>query len=93
MLDDKGDQLFANDGCRCRARAEDRRGTPFVSIGQISRLQRIMDNNAEYVAPLDMIAELREDNVYDAEHARGSSLCDMPEMWLPQACWKTDRRD
>jgi starvation-inducible DNA-binding protein len=32
------------------------------SIGHIARLQRILDNDADYVAPLDMLAELREDN-------------------------------
>ena len=32
------------------------------SIGQIARAQRVLDNDAEYVEPLDMIAELAEDN-------------------------------
>lgn len=32
------------------------------SIGHISTLQRILDNDAEYVTPKDMLAELREDN-------------------------------
>src|SRR5260221_13018254 len=37
-------------------------GSTLRSIGHISRLQRIKDNDAEYVDPLDMLAELREDN-------------------------------
>jgi starvation-inducible DNA-binding protein len=36
-------------------------GTTIRSIGQISRLQRIADNDAEYVTPVDMLSELRED--------------------------------
>jgi starvation-inducible DNA-binding protein len=31
-------------------------------IGHIGRLQRIPDNDADFVTPLDMLAELREDN-------------------------------
>jgi starvation-inducible DNA-binding protein len=37
-------------------------GTTLRSIGHIARLQRIADNDFEYVDPLDMLAELREDN-------------------------------
>src|SRR5713101_141022 len=32
------------------------------SIGQVARLKRLSDNDADYVDPLDMLAELREDN-------------------------------
>lgn len=39
-----------------------RRGTTLRSIGQIARLQRIVDNDADYVTPGDMLAELRDDN-------------------------------
>src|SRR6204780_1387438 len=61
MLDDQGEQIFAmTDEIAERARKIG--GTTIRSIGQISRLQRIADNDAEYVGPLDMIAELREDN-------------------------------
>ena len=35
-------------------------GTTLRSIGEIARLQRLSDNDAEYVTPLDMLAELRE---------------------------------
>jgi starvation-inducible DNA-binding protein len=37
-------------------------GVTIHSIGHISRLQRLSDNDAEYVDPLDMLAEVREDN-------------------------------
>jgi starvation-inducible DNA-binding protein len=76
MLDDQGDQLFAmTDAIAERVRKIG--GTTVRSIGQISRLQRIMDNNAEYVEPLDMIAELREDNAILTRNMREfHPLCD-----------------
>src|ERR1700750_1598388 len=76
MLDDQGDQLFAmRDAVAERVRKIG--GTTVRSIGQISRLQRIVDNNAEYVEPQDMIAELREDNAILTRNMREvRSLCD-----------------
>jgi starvation-inducible DNA-binding protein len=51
---------------RCEPRrASNRRRfarSPARSIGEISRLQRIEDNDADFVTPLDMLAELRDDN-------------------------------
>ena len=61
MLDDHGEQIFAmTDDIAERVRKIG--GMTIRSIGQISRLQRISDNNADYVEPQDMLAELREDN-------------------------------
>lgn len=40
------------------------------SIGEISRRQRLLDNDADYVSPLDMLAELREDNQQLAANLR-----------------------
>ena len=37
-------------------------GNTLRSIGQIARQQRILDNDADFVAPDDMLAELRDDN-------------------------------
>jgi len=37
-------------------------GSTITSIGHITRLQRVLDNDAEYVVPEDMLAELCEDN-------------------------------
>ena len=52
-------------------------GTTVRSIGQISRLQRIVDNDAEYVKPFDMIDELRDDNAVLTKTMRDvHSLCD-----------------
>jgi starvation-inducible DNA-binding protein len=60
LLDDHGDQLFAmTDDIAERARKIG--GTTIRSIGQIARLQRIKDNDAEYVEAADMLSELRED--------------------------------
>ena len=76
MLDDQGDQLFAmTDAIAERARKLG--GTTVRSIGQISRSQRIIDNDAEYVKPLDMIAELRDDNATLTKNMREVHLlCD-----------------
>jgi starvation-inducible DNA-binding protein len=76
MLDDQGDQLFSmTDAIAERAR---KLGAATIrSIGQISRCQRIVDNDADYVKPLDMIAELRVDNATLAQSMREvHSLCD-----------------
>jgi starvation-inducible DNA-binding protein len=61
LLDEHGDQIFAmTDPIAERARKLG--GTTLRSIGHIARQQRIADNDAEYVEPQDMLAELREDN-------------------------------
>jgi starvation-inducible DNA-binding protein len=76
MLDDQGDQIFSmTDAIAERARKLG--GTTVRSIGQISRFQRIVDNDAEHVKPLDMIAELRDDNAILTQNMREvHSLCD-----------------
>jgi len=45
-------------------------GTTLRSIGHASRLQRLADNNEDYVTPFDMLAELRDDNLQIAAHLR-----------------------
>ena len=61
MLYDFGGELFAmTDPLAERVRKLG--GRTLTSIGQISRLQRVLDNDAEYVEPGDMLAELCEDN-------------------------------
>ncbi|MGB9070572.1 MAG: DNA starvation/stationary phase protection protein [Candidatus Acidiferrales bacterium] len=61
LLDEHGDQLFAmTDDIAERVRKIG--GTTIRSIGHISRLQRISDNDADFVDPGDMIAELQDDN-------------------------------
>ena len=61
LLDEQADQLYEmTDPIAERIRKVG--GTTLRSIGHIARLQRIEDNDAEYVDPLDMLSELREDN-------------------------------
>jgi len=61
LLDEQGDQIFAiTDVIAERARKLG--GTTLRSIGHIHRLQRLPDNDAEFVTPEDMLAELVEDN-------------------------------
>jgi starvation-inducible DNA-binding protein len=61
LLDEQADQIYAmTDPIAERIRKVG--GTTLRSIGHIARLQRIKDNDAEYVDAQDMLAELREDN-------------------------------
>ena len=60
MLDEQSDQIFAMTDVLAE-RVRKIGGTTIRSIGDISRQQRIADNDAAYVDPLDMLAELRDD--------------------------------
>ena len=61
LLDEHADQIFAmTDDIAERVRKIG--GITIRSIGNVARLQRISDNDADYVDPLDMLAELRQDN-------------------------------
>ena len=70
-------------------------GLTITSIGNIARLQRVGDNDAEYVEPSDMLAELREDNKALAERLREAhDVCDehrdvatasLIEVWIDEA--------
>ena len=69
--------------------------TTLRSAGHITRLQRVEDNDSDYVTPLDMLAELREDNTQLVAHMRAThSLCDeyedvatasLLENWIDEA--------
>jgi starvation-inducible DNA-binding protein len=97
LLDEHGDQLFAmTDPIAERVR---KIGGPTIkSIGQISRTQRVRDNDADYVEPLDMLAELAEDNRTLAARLREAhNVCDehrdvatasLIEVWIDE----TERR-
>src|SRR5262250_3325176 len=62
LLDEHGEEIFAmTDPIAERARKIG--GTTLRSIRQISREQRIKDNDADYVTSRDMLAELRDDNM------------------------------
>jgi starvation-inducible DNA-binding protein len=97
LLDDQADQLYAmTDPIAERIRKVG--GSTLRSIGHIARIQRISDNDADYVDPLDMLAELREDNktlagrlreVHDVcdEH-RDIASASLIENWIDE----TERR-
>jgi starvation-inducible DNA-binding protein len=61
LLDEQANQIYdATDLIAERARKLG--GMAIRSIRHVARLQRLSDNDAEFVAPLDMLAELRDDN-------------------------------
>jgi starvation-inducible DNA-binding protein len=72
LLDEQAGQILATtDAIAERVRKIG--GTTLRSIGQIGRLQRVLDNDADYVTPLDMLAELRTDNMELACWKSGST--------------------
>ena len=97
LLDEQADQIFAmSDPIAERIRKVG--GATLRSIGHISRTQRVLDNDAEFVQPLDMLAELREDNkVLAASLREAHNVCDehrdiatasLIEVWIDE----TERR-
>ena len=76
MLDEQGDQLFAmTDDIAERVRKIG--GVTLRSVGHISRLSRIADNDADFVTAQDMLAELRSDNLDLTGFLRAThALCD-----------------
>ena len=94
LLDEHGEQIFATtDAIAERVRKIG--GTTLRSIGHIGRLQRIEDNDAEFVTPKDMVAELREDNKRLVARMREThDLCEehgdvatasLLEVWIDEA--------
>ena len=76
LLDDHGDQLFAmTDDLAERAR---KLGGPTIrSTGHVARLQRVIDNDADFVTAKDMLSELHEDEKALVLHMRAlHTLCD-----------------
>ncbi|MFN6982263.1 MAG: Dps family protein [Brevundimonas sp.] len=61
LLDDQSAEILAMTDLIAE-RARKIGGTTLRSIGQIARESRILDNDADFVDPLDMLAELRDDN-------------------------------
>jgi starvation-inducible DNA-binding protein len=93
LLDEQADQIFAiTDTIAERVRKIG--GMTIRSIGHIARTQRVLDNDADYVSPLDMLAELRDDNMRLAAAMREAhSLCDdvsdiatasLLEVWIDE---------
>jgi starvation-inducible DNA-binding protein len=97
MLDEQSEQLFAmTDPLAERIRKVG--GRTLRSIGHIARTQRVLDNDAEYVEPADMLAEVRDDNQALAARLREAhDLCNehrdiasasLIEVWIDE----TERR-
>jgi starvation-inducible DNA-binding protein len=94
LLDEHSDQIFATTDIIAE-RVRKIGGTTLRSIGQIGRLQRILDNDADFVTPLDMLAELRDDNKELVKNLREThGLCDahqdvasasLLENWIDEA--------
>jgi starvation-inducible DNA-binding protein len=94
LLDEQGDQLFAmTDPIAERIRKVG--GGTLKSIGHIARIQRVLDNDADYVEPRDMLAELAEDNKMLAARLREThDVCDehrdiasasLIEVWIDES--------
>lgn len=97
LLDEQADQLYAmTDPIAERIRKIG--GSTLKSIGHIARTQRVLDNDADYVGPHEMLAELREDNKELATRLREAhNVCDehrdiasasLIEVWIDE----TERR-
>lgn len=96
-VDEQADQLFAMTDPMAE-RIHKVGGQTLRSIGHIARTQRVSDNDADYVTPNDMLAELRDDNGTLAANLRAThDLCDahrgiasdrLLEVWINE----TERR-
>jgi starvation-inducible DNA-binding protein len=97
LFDEHADQIFAmTDAIAERVRKVG--GGTLRSIGQIAAMKRVSDNDAEYVEPSDMLAELREDNKALAgrlreahnvcEEYRDIATASLIEVWIDE----TERR-
>ena len=94
LLDEQADQIYATTD-PIAERVRKLGGTTLRSIGHIARVQRVLDNDAEFVTPLDMLAELREDNLQFTAHMRElHGVCDehgdvatasLLEVWIDEA--------
>ena len=98
LLDEQASQLFAmTDAIAERVRKVG--GSTLRSIGHIARLQRVSDNDAEFVDAPDMLAELREDNQRMAARLRQAlGVCDehrdiatasLIEVWIDETEQRT----
>ena len=97
LLDEQADQIFAM-GDPIAERIRKVGGQTIRSIGHIARTQRVLDNDADYVEPSDMLAELQDDNKSMAERLRAAhEVCEkhndiattsLIEVWIDE----TERR-
>ena len=98
LLDEQSEQIFATtDAIAERVRKIG--GTTLRSIGHIARLQQVADNDADFVTPMDMLAELRDDNKQLVARMREThDVCDehgdvatasLLEVWIDEAEGRT----
>src|SRR5262249_54840380 len=98
LLEEQAEQIFATTDAIAK-RVRKIGGTTLRSIGHISRLQRPLDNDADFVTPLDMLAELRDDNKQLAAKLRQThGICSehgdvasasLLETWIDEAEQRT----
>ncbi|MCP5431883.1 MAG: DNA starvation/stationary phase protection protein [Alphaproteobacteria bacterium] len=94
MLDEQADQIYAL-GDPIAERVRKLGARTLHSVGEIARTTRVLDNDADFVTPLDMLAELREDNKALVHAMRQvHELCDehgdvatasLIEVWIDEA--------
>jgi starvation-inducible DNA-binding protein len=94
LLDDQATQIDAM-ADPIAERVRKLGGNTIRSVGHIKKLQRVLDNDADYVTPDDMLAELRDDNKQLARNMRNlHELCDehndvatasLLENWIDEA--------
>lgn len=94
MLDEHGEQIFATTDAMAE-RARKVGGTTIRSIGHIARSQRLFDNDADFVLPQDMLAELASDNQQLVSYLRSThDVCEehkdvattsLLEVWIDEA--------
>jgi starvation-inducible DNA-binding protein len=94
LLDEQADQIFATtDPIAERVRKIG--GTTLRSVGHIGRLQRIQDNDVDYVSARDMLAELQADSLQvvasmrelhdQCDHYRDVATASLIEVWIDEA--------
>jgi starvation-inducible DNA-binding protein len=94
LLDEQADQIFATTD-PIAERVRKLGGRTLHSIGDVKRLQRVLDNDADYVTPGEMLAELRDDNRQLGKAMREThGVCDehgdvatasLLELWIDEA--------
>jgi starvation-inducible DNA-binding protein len=97
LLDEQGEQIFAMID-PVAERVREIGGTTLRSVGHIARIQRIADNDAAFVEPQDMLAELRDDNLQltsamrqvhnTSDEYRDVATASLLEVWIDE----TERR-
>ena len=86
FLDEQADQGFAMDDPVLSIREIG--GTTIRSVGNISKLQRGLDSDADFLTSLDMLAELRDDNLKRASRLRQlHELCDEARSTSRRQAW------